>query len=593
MSTAIAKNLQVGADPTATNNFTIYQPATPDGTLRIGNGNTGITSSLLTLTSAGNLGVGTSSPGYRLEVNSGSGAFPARLTTTTTNALLIFGDSGTTGLGPFVGSAGNNLTFGRAGVAEYVRIDTSGNMGIGVTTVNGKLDVKTASDSKIIFNDGTTTGNARLEAVNIAYSAYRPFETNGSIQLFATGGAERMRINSIGGVGIGTTNADQGKLTVFNASNGSPATSGSSDPNIITRIASGAIALDTGVYASGIAWIQNRLANNYANNYGLALNPNGGNVGVRTSAAANAFQVGDGTADTRGVFYSNNAYALGIANGAGFAGWIGGSGATDTMVFSSSGGTERMRLDSSGNLGLGTTSPVYKLVVSNAGAAGLEISPTGGIGSGGFVQAYNRSSGQFFDFTTYAANIIFAAGNAGSERARITSGGELLVGKTASGDNVVGFQVSGGGRLSCGMASGDAYILYSTSAPGYRFYVTNGGVVNATSTTISAISDQRLKENVQDIDVGLNAVMALKPRKFDWREGKGKNTKGDRGWIAQEFEQVFPDMIDTWKDPAPEGEEPYKSVRADLIPILVKAIQEQQVMIEQLQADVAALKGAV
>jgi hypothetical protein len=58
MSSVITKNAQIGADPTATNNFTIYQPATPDGTLRIGNGNTGITSSLLTMTSAGNLGLG-------------------------------------------------------------------------------------------------------------------------------------------------------------------------------------------------------------------------------------------------------------------------------------------------------------------------------------------------------------------------------------------------------------------------------------------------------------------------------------------------------------------------------------------------------
>ena len=58
MSTLVSKNVQVGTSGTATDNFTIFQPATPDGTLRIGNGNTGITTSLLTLTSAGNLGVG-------------------------------------------------------------------------------------------------------------------------------------------------------------------------------------------------------------------------------------------------------------------------------------------------------------------------------------------------------------------------------------------------------------------------------------------------------------------------------------------------------------------------------------------------------
>jgi hypothetical protein len=61
-STVVAKNLQVGADGTASNNFTIYQPASPDGTLRIGNGNTGTTSAQVVLTSAGNVGIGTSSP---------------------------------------------------------------------------------------------------------------------------------------------------------------------------------------------------------------------------------------------------------------------------------------------------------------------------------------------------------------------------------------------------------------------------------------------------------------------------------------------------------------------------------------------------
>jgi hypothetical protein len=79
-----------------------------------------------------------------------------------------------------------------------VTIDTSQRVGIGTTTLNGKLNVLTATDSKLIFNDGSTTGNVRLEAVNNAYSGYKPFETNGSVQIFATGGTERMRIDSAG-----------------------------------------------------------------------------------------------------------------------------------------------------------------------------------------------------------------------------------------------------------------------------------------------------------------------------------------------------------------------------------------------------------
>jgi hypothetical protein len=85
--------------------------------------------------------------------------------------------------------------------------------------------------------------------------------------------------------------------------------------------------------------------------------------------------------------------------------------------------------------------------------------------------------------------------------------------------------------------------------------------------------------------------MALKPRKFDWKEGKGKDIKDDRGFIAQEFEQVFPDLIDEWKDPAPDGEEPYKSVRQDLIPVLVKAIQELSAKNDALEARLAQLEA--
>ena len=140
-------------------------------------------------------------------------------------------------------------------------------------------------------------------------------------------------------------------------------------------------------------------------------------------------------------------------------------------------------------------------------------------------------------------------------------------------------------------SSNGSYYLYSTGAGAYRFYVLYDGTVNATSTTITAISDVRLKENIRDLDSGLLEVMALKPRRFDWKPGKGKDKKNDLGWIAQEFEHVFPEMIHGWMDPAPEGEEPYKAVNADLIPVLVKAIQEQQALITALTARVTALEA--
>lgn len=278
--------------------------------------------------------------------------------------------------------------------------------------------------------------------------------------------------------------------------------------------------------------------------------------------------------------------------------------------------TQAMTLDASGNLGLNTPSPV----ALNSG--------------GGYFTVNNASSGGGVVFQNNAANIAYTIadtdglrfdtftgkilkfGIQGSERARIDSSGNLLVGTTDSGRTTgIGIKLDIAGyattpTVSCvGSAStnsADTYHVYSTGASAYRFYVGYGGTIYATSTTITGISDQRLKENIRDLDEGLNTVMALKPRKFDWKEGKGKDIKNDRGWIAQEFETVLPDMVEEWRDPAPEGEEPYKAVNANLIPVLVKAIQEQQAIInaqsaalEQLKAqltsvsaDVAALKGA-
>ena len=214
----------------------------------------------------------------------------------------------------------------------------------------------------------------------------------------------------------------------------------------------------------------------------------------------------------------------------------------------------------------------------NANNAGFDFNAS--TKEGRFFSTSTNTTGGFMTFTT-GQNGTY------SERARITSGGNFLIGATDANDSSTGFKYDntrdGAGHPRLVLSDSgttDSYAplgVYSTGASAYRFYVGMAGTVFATNTTISAISDQRFKENIQDLDIGLDKIMALKPRKFDWKAGKGKDIKGDRGFIAQEFEQVFPDLIDEWKDPAPEGEAPYKSVRQDLIPVLVKAIQELKI----------------
>ena len=260
------------------------------------------------------------------------------------------------------------------------------------------------------------------------------------------------------------------------------------------------------------------------------------------------------------------------------------AGSTDALLLGTA-GTEHMRIDASGNVQVkgGNELRVYRgdnatygSIKYLTGSGGLQLNDTNGDG------------------------ISFVQANGATEYARIDSSGNLLVGTTTSSvTNANGIQMlkqvgATKPRLNIatsGYTSTDYPLsIWSTCVSAWRFYVQADGRISAVYTTINSLSDERVKENIRDLDDGLSKVMQLQPRKFDWKEGKGKNITNDRGFIAQEFEQVFPDLVSEWKDEAPEGEEPYKSVSADLIPTLVKAIQEQQTLIESLTTRIAALE---
>lgn len=138
MSTVISKQVQVGTSGTATDNFTIFQPATPDGTLRIGNGNTGITTSLVALTSAGNLGVGTATPGTRLDAYASGTTSTILRARNDTTSVYLDANNGYSYLNTF---SNHPMLFGTNNV-ERMRIDASGNVGIGKSNPQALLDYR-------------------------------------------------------------------------------------------------------------------------------------------------------------------------------------------------------------------------------------------------------------------------------------------------------------------------------------------------------------------------------------------------------------------------------------------------------------------
>lgn len=250
--------------------------------------------------------------------------------------------------------------------------------------------------------------------------------------------------------------------------------------------------------------------------------------------------------------------------------------AGDTISF-----TQAMTLTADGNLNIGASSGTGRLFVVVGNNATYQVAGNYTNNTNADFQIQIASNATLLTPST-ATPLCFGTSN--TERARIDSAGALLIGKQVNSVSTGGFACNGDGSCTASIASSNTYHVYNTSSPGYAFYVSSAGTVNAINTTINGISDRRLKENIRDLNGGLSNILRLLPRTFDWKDGKGKNIKNDRGWIADEFEQVYPDLIGEWADNAPEGEEPYKSVRADILPDVVLAIQELAAKVSALEA---------
>jgi hypothetical protein len=227
---------------------------------------------------------------------------------------------------------------------------------------------------------------------------------------------------------------------------------------------------------------------------------------------------------------------------------------------------EVMRLDSNGNLGIGTTSTANsRLYVSNSGVANL-------------IVGYNNTSVNYFDADTQ----IFRNSGA-TERARIDSSGNLLVGTSSNS-----LFADSGGFIVYPTAIGETYYAVkhdtgTASGATYAVFIYGTGTIGSitqsgtTAVLYNVTSDQRLKENIQNADSASSIIDSLQVRKFDW---KTDQTHQRYGFIAQELVTVAPEAVHQPADP----EEMMAVDYSKLVPMLVKEIQSLRKRLNALES---------
>jgi len=256
------------------------------------------------------------------------------------------------------------------------------------------------------------------------------------------------------------------------------------------------------------------------------------------------------------------------------------------------GTTEYMRLDTNGKLGIGTTTPASytsdTLVISSGDQGGMTLVSADNVenyiswadGTSGAAQlqagyiGYNHSS-NYMRFGTIA-----------TERMRIRSNGQVLINSTSiiASDNAY-LQVTGGSVTPVALRGGtNNYFMafYKESNNDLIGSITGS---SGTATAFNTSSDYRLKENVDYSWDATSQLKQLKPAKFNFIADPDNTVDG---FIAHEVQEVVPHAVTGEKD----AKEMQGIDQSKLVPLLVKAMQEQQTVIEALEARISTLEGS-
>ncbi|MFY7886119.1 MAG: tail fiber domain-containing protein, partial [Dolichospermum sp.] len=316
---------------------------------------------------------------------------------------------------------------------------------------------------------------------------------------------------------------------------------------------------------------------------------NGTNVGIGTASPANKLSISNnGNAAVAFRINDTNANASFLslnASNTDAAIIAGGTSAIPFDIYT--GGVARFRVSSTGNVGIGTDSPT-----NYSGFTTLHINGKSGT-SGGLIRltSFDNSSGinmyiaaNAMIFNTTAA-IPYSFQTQDTERMRITGGGNVLINTTTSNNTPLEIECGSGGDgiyLKRSGAYSQMFIGGNTTGTAITFIRTagSGGVrLDSGATAWASSSDERLKNINGSIENALDSLLTLRAVNFSWKSDE--TNKNNLGLIAQDIVKVFPETVTL------DEENDVLGVRyTELIPVLVKAIQE-------LKAEVDTLKQLV